>query len=74
MQKGHRHGGRRQVDKLKPRPKLKTAGQQRRQTHSSCALLQKFVNELRGQELADLFTFTRRDEFVEQFYYRGKKR
>jgi hypothetical protein len=68
-----RKEGRRQVDKLKPHP-VKTGGQLRRQIHSGCGLLQKFVNELRGQELADLFTFTARDEFVEQFYYRGKKR
>jgi hypothetical protein len=73
MRKPRDHG-RRQWDALKGGPIKKTAGQQRRQIHSSCGLLQKFVNELRGQELQDLFTFTIRDQFIEQFHYRGKRR
>jgi hypothetical protein len=69
-----RDHGRRQRDALKCGPLKKTAGQQRRQIHSGCALLQKFVNDLRGQELIDLFAFTVRDQFIEQFHYRGKRR
>lgn len=64
--------GRRQKDALKPGPIKKTAGQRRRQMRCSCCLLQKFVNELRRKEQLDLFVFTLRDEFEENFYYRGK--
>jgi hypothetical protein len=74
QQKGHRYGGRRRRDRLKPQPILKTAGQQRRRTHSDCGLFEKFVNELRRAERDDLYSFRLCDSIAEQFYDLGERR